>query len=221
MHARILLPPETNGFIPQGLCRCMAEPWSMVGEYFEACNCAVACPCVFFSDPTEDICTVLLGYHVDKGNSGSHTLDGLNFALAVFCRGNMLTNKWEAVIYLDKRATEPQRKALETIVTGQSGGVFGALGPFIGKLHGIRSVPIEFHVDGKKRSLKIPDVAEMRVQALSRPDGKEVRIQNAPFGVEANVSVGKSETLSLHDFGWRWDIAEKSSFFSPFSAKGP
>ncbi|MCI4348237.1 MAG: DUF1326 domain-containing protein, partial [Thermoplasmata archaeon] len=160
----------------------MADTWSMKGEYFEACNCDIACPCVFLSDPTNDVCTVLLGYHVDKGTSGKHALDGLNFAIAAFCRGNMVKNKWEGAIYLDHRATEAQRKALETILTGQAGGVFGILAPFFGKVHGIRSVPIEFHVDGKKRSLRIPGVAEMRVQALTHPNGKEVRISNAPFG---------------------------------------
>jgi len=199
----------------------MPDAWSMKGEYFEACNCEVACPCIFMSDPTGETCTVLLGYHVEKGTSGTHTLDGLSFAIAAFSPGNMLKNKWEGAIYLDQRATEAQRKALETILTGQAGGIFGVLAPFFGKAHGIRSVPIEFHVDGKKRSLTIPGVAEMRVQALTDSEGKEVRILNAPFGAVANVSVAKSEKLSLSDYGWKWNVAEKNSFVAPFSARGP
>jgi hypothetical protein len=193
----------------------------MKGEYFEACNCDVACPCIFQSDPTQGNCTVLLSYHVEKGVSGTHSLDGLNFAIAAFVPGNMLKNKWEGAIYLDQRATEPQRKALETILTGQAGGVFGVLAPFFGKVHGIRSVPIEFHVDGKKRSFKIPGVAEMRVQAVTDSEGKDVRITNAPFGAVPDVSVAKSEKLRLTDYTWKWDVAGKNSFFASFSAKGP
>jgi hypothetical protein len=199
----------------------MAEPWSLKGDYFESCNCDVACPCVFLSDPTEEICTVLLGFHVDRGKSGSQVLDGLNFALAAFCRGNMATNKWEAAIYLDARASDSQRKALETILTGQAGGVFGALGPLIGKLHGIRSVPIEFHVEGKKRRLEIQDIAEMRVQALEGPGGTEVKVQNPLLGVTPEFVVGKSEKLTLKDYGWKWDLSGKNSFQSPFAAGGP
>jgi len=30
----------------------MAQSWNVVGTYFEACNCAAACPCVFTSAPT-------------------------------------------------------------------------------------------------------------------------------------------------------------------------
>ena len=48
----------------------MSEPasatWSIAGEYFENCNCTVACPCIFSanapftSQPTEGACEVLL-----------------------------------------------------------------------------------------------------------------------------------------------------------------
>ena len=199
----------------------MAEAWSMVGQYFEACNCNVACPCVFLSDPTEGFCTVMLAYHIERGNSGTHSLDGMNFALAVFCRGNMLSNKWEAAVYLDRRANESQRKALETIVSGQAGGVFAALAPFITKVHGVRSVPIEFHVDGAVRSMKIPDIAEVRVRSLPGPEGKDVKVLNPPFGVGRDLTVAKSEKLALNDHGWKWDVSAKTSFFAPFSANGP
>lgn len=199
----------------------MADPWTMSGHYFEACNCDVACPCVFLSDPTQEDCTVLLGYHIEKGKSGTHPLDGLNFALAVFCHGNMMTNKWEAALYVDQRATEPQRVALQTILGGKAGGVFGVLAPFIAKLHGVRFVPIEFKVEGKTRSLKIPKLAEMRVQTLAGPDGQDVTIRNAPFAVVPEFTVAKSEKLVLNDYGWKWDVSEKTSYVAQFAASGP
>lgn len=199
----------------------MPESWAISGEYFEACNCSVACPCIFFSDPTGEACTVLLGYHIEKGKAGNHSLDGLNFAVAAYSRGNMFTNKWEAAVYLDSKATERQRKALETIVSGKAGGVFGVLGSFIGKVHGVRSVPIDFRIEGKHRSLHIRGVGEMRVQTVDGAGGKEVTIANVPFGAETAVRVAKSEMLRLKDYGWDWNVSGKNSFFAPFSQKGP
>lgn len=193
----------------------------MTGQYFEACNCDVACPCVFLSDPTQEICTVLLAYHIEKGSSGPQRLDGLNFALAVYCRGNMMTHKWEAALYVDQRASPPQREALQAILGGKAGGVFGVLAPYIGTLHGVRFVPIEFTVSGKRRSLKIPEIAEMRVELIAGQDGQEVLIRNAPFGVTSELTVAKSERLQLADFGWKWDLSEKTSYVAPFAAKGP
>ena len=34
----------------------MAQEWKVTGTYFEACNCDVACPCIFLSPPTTGEC---------------------------------------------------------------------------------------------------------------------------------------------------------------------
>jgi hypothetical protein len=44
--------------------------WQLKGTYFEACNCNVACPCVFLSAPSEGECRVLVAWHVDQGKDG-------------------------------------------------------------------------------------------------------------------------------------------------------
>jgi len=197
----------------------MPDTWSMAGQYFEACNCDVACPCIFGSDPTPGVCTFLGGFHIDRGAAGTLRLDELNFAMALFCPGNMATNKWEVAYYLDGRATDPQRQALEAILTGKAGGIFSGWASVFGTFHGVRLVPIEFHLDGKKRSLSITGVAELRVEALSRGDGKETTITPGPFTPE--VTVAKSEKFRLSDKEWKWDISGKNSFFAPFTAQGP
>ena len=49
----------------------MAENWQVRGTYFEACNCAIACPCNFLSAPTEGECKVIVAWHVDEGQYGA------------------------------------------------------------------------------------------------------------------------------------------------------
>ena len=66
----------------------MAEQWKLDGAYFEACNCATACPCVLLSPPTEGECTALVAWHIDEGNFGDVDLDGLNVSLAVHSPGH-------------------------------------------------------------------------------------------------------------------------------------
>jgi len=69
--------------------------WQLSGEYFENCNCAVLCPCLvstaapLTARPTEGVCDVVLAFHIEKGNYGSVSLDGLNVALAVHAPGPM------------------------------------------------------------------------------------------------------------------------------------
>jgi hypothetical protein len=199
----------------------VADKWNLSGDYFEACNCDVACPCVFLSDPTHGSCTVLVAWHVKKGNSGTEKLDGLSFALAAYSPGNMLKTKWEAAVYIDEKATPGQRKALEIILGGKAGGPFGALAPLIGKIVGLRYVPIVFKVDGKKRSLQIPGTASMNSEAMSGPNGASVTLAGAPLLLTPEVTVAKADMLSLSDHGWKWEVAGGNSFYSAFNFGGP
>jgi hypothetical protein len=76
----------------------MAESWKVSGTYFEACNCAAACPCVFLSAPTEGQCTVMLAWHIEQGSSGGVKLNGLNVALLAHSPGHMLQTKWKVAL---------------------------------------------------------------------------------------------------------------------------
>jgi hypothetical protein len=197
--------------------------WKLSGSYFEACNCDVACPCVFMSAPTTGECTVLLAWHIDSGAFGDVPLDGLNVALAAFSPGPMLTTKWDVALYLDERASSPQKDALAAIFGGQAGGEPAALGPFVGRVIGVRSVHIDFEAHGRRRAMRIPNLAEMEVEAISGQGEKEVTIERVPFTAVPNQTtvVAKSKRLSLHDHGWNWELTDKNGFYSPFSFKGP
>lgn len=200
----------------------MAEKWSLTGNYFEACNCNVACPCVFTSAPTEGKCTVLLAWHVDRGKYGDTSLDGLNVALAAYSPGHMLRVKWDVALYLDERATPQQREALTSIYAGKVGGEPAALVPFINKVLGVKSARIEFNSKEKERSMKIQGLAEMEVAALEGAGGKEVVLENIPFTAVPNqpTVVAKSKKLSFHDHGMDWNVSNKNGFYSPFRYKG-
>ena len=195
----------------------------MTGTYFEACNCNVACPCVFTSDPTYGTCTVLLAWHVEKGKHGDLSLDGMNAALALYAPGNMLKTKWDAALYIDEKARPAQREALSKIFAGQVGGEPASLAPFIGKVLGIKPVSITYQAKGKERSMRMPNIAEMEIAAIEGQGGKLVTMENIPLtGVPNQTTVvARSKKLSYHDHGLNWDITGKNGFYSPFSFKGP
>ncbi len=197
--------------------------WNISGDYFEACNCDVACPCVFLSAPTTGECTFLLAWRISEGKYGKLLLGGLNVALAGHSPGPMLNTKWDVALYLDERATADEQDALGKIFGGQAGGEPAALGPFVGKVLGVKTARIEFETRGKQRRLRIPRVAEMEVEALEGQGGKEVTLAHVPFIAVPNqtVIVAKSKRLSYHDYGFSWDISEKNGFYSPFAFKGP
>ncbi len=200
----------------------MSEKWSLMGTYFEACNCNVACPCVFLSPPTAGECTLLVGWHIDKGSYGNVTLDGLNVALAVHSPGHMATTKWKAALYFDDKASEAQKHALMQIFTGQAGGHPAVLVSFVGEVLGAKSVGIDYHASGKRHRLKIADVAEAEVEAISGAGGADVTVTGHPLTVAPGyaATAAKSKKLSYHDYGLQWEVSEKNGFFSPFAYQG-
>ena len=197
----------------------MAESWKVSGTYFEACNCAAACPCVFLSAPTEGACTAIIAWHIDQGSSGEVKLNGLNAVMLIYTPGHMLQTKWKVALYLDENASADQHKALGAIFSGQAGGHLATLGPLIGEVMGVKAVPIQYSAKGKERSLRIPDLAEVDIEALEGQGGATVTIDHHPFtpvpGQTAVVSTSKR--LSIHDHGISLELNGKNGFYSPFA----
>jgi hypothetical protein len=200
----------------------MADGWKLTGGYFESCNCDAACPCVFLGPPTRGDCTLLVAWHIDKGNFAETSLDGLNVALAVYSPGHMLQTKWKVALYLDERATGPQREALGRIFGGQAGGHFATVSACIGEVLGVKAAPIEFRAEGKRRSVKIGMLAEMAIEAVPGAGGADVELANVPFTLVPGIPavVAKSKHLSYHDYGYAWEITDKNGFYSAFAYQG-
>lgn len=201
----------------------MSQEWKVTGTYFETCNCDAACPCIFLSDPTDDDCSLLVAWHIDQGNFDAVRLDNLNVALAVNSPGNMATTPWKAAVYFDDSATEGQKAALMQIFTGQAGGHLGRLITHVGEVLGISSLPMTYHAEGKKRSLKIEGVAEAEIEALATGQGgDDITVENHPLCIAPGYKavVSQSKQLSYHDHGMDWEFSGKNGLYSPFTYQG-
>jgi hypothetical protein len=201
----------------------MAQQWNVAGTYFEACNCDVACPCVFLSPPTEEDCKAIIAWHVDKGSFGDVALDGLNVMLYVHSPGNMIKGNWKVALYLDEKATDAQKDGLTQIFSGQGGGHLGTVAPLIGEVLGVKSVPIEYQAEGKRRSLKIQDVAAAEIEALPGQGGADINLSNHPLCIAPGntVVVSKSKRAIFSDYGLQLEVSDKNGFYSPFTYQGP
>src|SRR5215469_649629 len=197
----------------------MPNSWKIAGSYFEACNCNIACPCVFTGPPTDGECTALIAWHIDQGNFEEIRLDGLNAVFAAHSPGHMMEVKWKVALYVDERANQGQRDALTQIFSGQAGGHLAGLAPLIGEVLGVKSAQIEYRSEGKRRSLCLGSVAQMEIEGLTGQDGGDVTISGHPFtpvpGFPAVVA--KSKQMRFSDYGLKCEVSNKNGFFSPFA----
>jgi len=133
-------------------------PWRISGSYLEACNCEAICPCRRIGGrqggrSTYGICLGSLSWQIETGHAGGTDLGGLRAVLANRYDDDEPESPWDFVLYLDERADQPQREALENIFLGRLGGTPHVQFPWVWKpsrLLGVRSVAIEVdHTPGR------------------------------------------------------------------------
>ena len=132
----------------------------------------------------------------------------------------MLTGpKLDAALYIDERASKEQTDSLATIYSGQAGGFFAVVSKLIGKMLGIKSVPIEFGVDGKRRWLRIQDLLQLQIEGTAGADAnQESLVVNPAFGlVPGPLVVALSNKYAYNDHGMQWDNSGKNGFYCRFS----
>src|SRR5262249_8369416 len=101
------------------------QSWRIEGEYFESCNCELLCPCLLShatARPTEGHCDVVLAIHIAKGSCDGVDLSGPNAVPALPPPGPMAQGNGTLAVYVDSRANDEQRSALEAIFAGKAGG---------------------------------------------------------------------------------------------------
>lgn len=192
--------------------------FSVEGDYFEVCTCAVTCPCSFLGPATHDTCDVLVGWHVDRGSMDGVSLDGLNVALAVRAPKQMTNGGWTAALYLDDRADQAQADALGAIFSGQAGGHLANVAPLIGEVAVVRPASITFERNGTKRSLTVDDVATADVVETVGGDGVNptilTNVQLSP--VTQPVRQARAEG-ARYDDAFQFETSGSNGFVAEFA----
>jgi len=123
---------------------------------------------------------------------------------------------------VDERATAEQQAALGQLFSGQAGGPLAALGPIIGEVMGVKPVSIDYRLEGKRRSLSIPDIADIEIEAIAGQDGADVVLSNHPLTPVPGFAavIGKSKRFRFTDHGFSREISDRNGFYSPFAYHG-
>lgn len=200
----------------------MADSWKLDGTYTEACTCDASCPCLVLSDPTEGMCTALVGWHIERGQYGSMSLDGLNVAVGVHTPGNMREKDWKAVLFVDERASDEQRNALTAIFGGQAGGHPARIAEHIAQVTGVHFVPIAFETDGRRGRLVVGEVGLSEWEPIAGQGGGDVTVQGHPLAISPGHAavIGRAQQAWLRDEDISFDRSGRQAMVAPFSYAG-
>ena len=204
----------------------MAEQkWTMRGEYTESCNCDYLCPCIYTNPQgpaTNDHCTAAMVFRIDEGRCDGIRLDGLKFAFVIRSGKVMADGNWIFAGVVDEGANDSQRQALAAIVSGEAGGPPSFIREnLVSDFRGVEFKPIEFNLDGLKRSVAIPDILAFEIEAVTprRRSNEPLYLDNTSHPANRRLALARSKETHVHGFGLDMDIVGRGNngHFAPFA----
>jgi hypothetical protein len=166
--------------------------WRIRGPSITNCNCAWGCPCQFNALPTYGDCRAVVAMQVDEGHFGDVDLSGLRFATLVSWPGPIHEGNGEVLPVVDERASDAQREALLTIMSGgetePGATIFNVFAATFATVHEPLFRPIDFEWDeaGRKGRIFVEGLVESNVDPIRNPitgDEHQARVV-LPHGFE-------------------------------------
>lgn len=201
--------------------------WHIAGEYTETCNCAFMCPCItsnLTARPTEGDCKAAIAMRIDKGQKDAVQLDGLAFIVMLQSPGAMSEGNITVGLIVDDRASEGQIEAITAIATGSAGGPMAALGPLVGRIAGVEKRPIQFDIDGLKRSVRAGELVDQACEGVASAvdPNQAIVVDNTAHPVNNRLSLAKATRSIFHAFGieWKDETGTRNGHFAPFAWAG-
>jgi hypothetical protein len=164
----------------------------MQGPEIANCNCDWGCPCQFNALPTHGNCRAMTAMRIDDGYFGDLSLAGVKWAGMFAWPGPIHLGGGEAFVVIDPAASEAQRNAVLTVLTGEEtdpgATIFNVFAAVITTLHPPAFLPISFDLDldGRRGKVSIESVLDTEVSPIRNPvTGAEHRVRvSLPNGFE-------------------------------------
>ena len=182
--------------------------WNIIGPEFSSCNCDYGCPCQFNALPTYGDCRAAVSMQIEKGYFGDVSLDGICWVGTFSWPGPIHEGGGSCQVFIDESATEQQRGALLTILSGQETApgvtIFQVFSGTLTEMFEPQFVPINMTVDIENRKAKtvIEGVLEAVGEPILNPITQEphrVRV-NLPNGFEyTEAEYGSSTVKAVGD----------------------
>ena len=149
--------------------------WRLSGPEITNCNCDWGCPCQFNALPTRGDCRAVAAMRIDEGHFGDVDLSGLKWAAMFAWPQAIHFGHGEAFIVIDEAATEAQRNALLTILSGQEtepgATIFNVFATTLEKVHEPVFQPIHIEVDMEAGTgrIAIDGIVDTKVEPIRNP----------------------------------------------------
>ena len=142
--------------------------WRIKAKYYEACNCALGCPCNMDGFPTHGFCEGTVSFQVLEGEKDGIDLSGVKVASAVKWPGAIHEGNGKMAVFID--ANEDQRDPIVSILTAEDPGLpWEILATTVSEIHGPYFETIELEDSGTDSHVHVPGKLEVQLQTFIDP----------------------------------------------------
>ena len=170
----------------------MADQWLFKSETYDNCNCAMNCGCQFNLPSTHGYCQSAFVGNIVEGHFNDTPLSGLNWAALYKWPGEIKDGNGRRQIVIDERADEPQRIALETIISGEAceplSNLFAVFASTCSEFCETLFLPIDLDADLELRAARVEIPGVMRSAAGRRSTSLPVNHSTLRWRVPVAVS---------------------------------
>jgi hypothetical protein len=174
--------------------------WRMTGTYYLPCSCNVGCPCDFGEmEADRGWCSAALIFDIRNGEVDGTDVSDTNVALAADFPSGYLAGNGTGRLYFDPASSHEQRNALESVFSGQQGGVFEMLGALIPDMLPSREAPINIQGGEEATRIKVGDFGGLVVAPLRDPEGNITTVRHGAGALVEDTVFAKGTGSSWRD----------------------
>jgi hypothetical protein len=194
--------------------------YELRGQFLEACDCRVMCPCWFEEHPEDDECTGLMAWHIVSGSIDRVDVSGLAAVSVSHHSGHRREGHARVALFVDERGSDEQRDALAKAFSGDLGGPLGELAEITQSVEQVKPAAIRFTSDGKKTRLTVKGAADTEMTVLTGAGKRVITLADSAMAVLLGpvAEVGKSSRfkLDLGSMAFNRDTAGRSANLGRF-----
>jgi hypothetical protein len=189
--------------------------FEMRGQFLEACDCKVMCPCWFDQDPDENECTGMVAWYIEQGEISGVDVSGLITVSVSQHGGSRRDARARTVLFIDERATDQQEEALADAFTGKLGGPLGELAEITDEVSSVQRIPITFMSDGRRTRVTVGRAVNATMSPLIGSTNRIITLADSALstmlGTPAEVGRSSSYELSLRDVQFDLKLEARSA----------
>jgi hypothetical protein len=200
----------------------MSVSWTMNGILLGACNCDWGCPCSFNAPPTHGKCEGAYLWHIEEGEIGGLSLNGLNLAYVAHSPGPLHECKAISQRIFDEKARPEQREALVQLTSGKLGGPWRIFAAVTAKWLEPLTASFDVNVADLNSHARVGDYLEMTLAPILNPVTQEVEqiYLDKPTGfTSTRAAIGRSLTFRVNA-GLQYEHDGQYAEFSHFQYSG-